>query len=208
MSRFQFVADHQRRFGVKRRCTILNVARSSFYYWRRASAGQAADAGLAARIREVHQDTDGTYVVPRITAELRETGELVTHKRVACIMRQSGLARLRLRRNPRTTIADPAAAKATGPGGFTYLPLRASRRLADWAIADHMPAIDEMPNACHLWRHCRKRSVSTHLCMMVIYRPFIVPPQHAKALAGCPVAARVGVCGLALEVYSEPVAVV
>ena len=32
MNRFQFVADHQRRFGVKRLCTILNIARSSFYY--------------------------------------------------------------------------------------------------------------------------------------------------------------------------------
>jgi hypothetical protein len=28
VNRFQFVADHQRRFGVKRLCTILNVARS------------------------------------------------------------------------------------------------------------------------------------------------------------------------------------
>lgn len=28
MNRFQFVADHQRRYGVKRLCTILNIARS------------------------------------------------------------------------------------------------------------------------------------------------------------------------------------
>jgi len=32
VSRFQFVADHQRRYGVKRLCTILGIARSSFYY--------------------------------------------------------------------------------------------------------------------------------------------------------------------------------
>ena len=33
MNRFQFVADHQTRYGVKRLCTIIGVARSSFYYW-------------------------------------------------------------------------------------------------------------------------------------------------------------------------------
>ncbi|WSZ73077.1 IS3 family transposase (plasmid) [Streptomyces chartreusis] len=172
VNRFQFVADHQRRFGVKRLCTILNIARSSFYYWRKTAAAraarQAADAQLAARIRTVHRDSDGTYGVPRITAELRETGELVNHKRVARIMRQANLAGLRLRRRHRTTIADPAAAKAADfigrdftaavvntkyVGDITYLPLASgkflylatvidltSRRLAGWAIADHMRA--------------------------------------------------------------------
>ncbi|MFE9938367.1 hypothetical protein [Streptomyces hirsutus] len=31
VNRFRFVADHQRRFGVKRLCTLLGIARSSFY---------------------------------------------------------------------------------------------------------------------------------------------------------------------------------
>ncbi len=171
MNRFQFVADHQRRHGVKRLCTILGIARSSFYYWRRTAwdraARQAADAQLAARIRIVHREPDGTYSVPRITAELREEGERVNHKRIARVMRSIGLAGVRLRRRHRTTIADPAAAKAPDligrhftaretntkyVGDITYLPLGgggkflyltiiidlASRRLAGWAIADHM----------------------------------------------------------------------
>lgn len=79
MNRFQFVADHQRRYGVTRLCTILGITRSSFYYWRRTAADraarQAADAALAARIRAVHRESDGTYGVPRITAELRDDGE-------------------------------------------------------------------------------------------------------------------------------------
>jgi transposase InsO family protein len=172
-SRFQFVADHQRRYGVKRLCTILGIARSSFYYWRRTaperSARQAADARLAARIRHVHRDSDGTYGVPRVTAELRDGGDqAVNHKRVARVMRAIGLAGVRLRRRHRTTVADPAAAKApdligrdfTAPavnakyvGDITYLPVSGakplylatvidlrSRRLAGWAIADHMRA--------------------------------------------------------------------
>ncbi|MEU8810684.1 IS3 family transposase [Streptomyces violaceoruber] len=173
VNRFQFVADHQRRHGVKRLCTILGIARSSYYYWRRTAADraarQAADARLAVRIRAVHLESDGTYGVPRITAELRETGdEAVNHKRVARIMRASGLEGVRLRRRHRTTVPDPAAAKAPDligrdftaaepntkyVGDITYLPLDggkfcylatvidlASRRLAGWAIAGHMRA--------------------------------------------------------------------
>ncbi|MFI0040501.1 IS3 family transposase [Streptomyces mutabilis] len=170
VNRFQFVADHQRRYGVKRLCTILGIARSSFYYWRRTAADraarQAADAALAARIRAAHRESDGTYGVPRITAELRGAGERVNHKRIARVMRIIGLAGVRLRRRHRTTIADPAAAKAPDligrdftarkpntkyVGDITYLPVDggkflylatvidlASRRLAGWAMADHM----------------------------------------------------------------------
>jgi transposase InsO family protein len=170
VNRFQFVADHHRRYGVKRLCTILGIARSSFYYWRRTAADraarQAADARLAARIQTVHRESDGTYGVPRITAELRDDGERINHKRIARVMRSIGLAGVRLRRRHRTTVADPAAAKAPDligrdftasepntkyVGDITYLPLDsgkflylatvldlASRRLAGWAIANHM----------------------------------------------------------------------
>lgn len=174
MNRFQSVADLQRRYGVKRLCEVLGVARSSFYYWRRTAADRAArqagDARLAARIRAVHRESDGTYGVPRITAELREAGgEPVNHKRIARIMRAFGIEGVRLRRlrrRHRTTVPDPAAAKAPDligrdftartpntkyVGDITYLPVEggkfcslatvidlASRRLAGWAIADHM----------------------------------------------------------------------
>lgn len=170
MNRFQFVEDHQRRHGVKRLCQVLGIARSSFYYWRKTAvdraARQAADAKLAAKIRAVHRESDGTYGVPKVTAELREDGEHVNHKRIARVMRTIGLAGVRLRRWPRTTVPDPAAAKApdrigrnftaeevntkyvgditylsVGSGKFCYLATvidLASRRLAGWALADHM----------------------------------------------------------------------
>ncbi|NKY13795.1 IS3 family transposase [Streptomyces somaliensis DSM 40738] len=114
----------------------------------------------------MHRESDGTYGAPRITAELRENGERVNHKRIARVMRSIGLAGVRLRRRHRTTAPDPAAAKApdligrdftaTEPnmkyvgdtayppvadGKFLYLATvidLASRRLAGWAIADHM----------------------------------------------------------------------
>jgi len=170
VNRFQFVADHQTRYGVKRLCTIIGVARSSFYYWRATAsdraARDAADAALAEQIRQVHAGSDGTYGAPRVTAELRDAGRRVNRKRVARVMRRFGVQGLRLRRRVTTTIADPAASKAPDligrdftaaavnqryVGDITYLPVGErgflylatvidlhSRRLAGWAIADHM----------------------------------------------------------------------
>ncbi|MFB7598088.1 IS3 family transposase [Streptomyces sp. NPDC056160] len=89
---------------------------SQVYYWRRTAADRAArqkaDTQLAARVRAVHRESDGTYGVPRITAELCGDGERVNHKRIARGMRSIGLAGVRLRRRHRTTITDPASAKA------------------------------------------------------------------------------------------------
>jgi transposase InsO family protein len=170
VNRFQFVADHHPRYGVKRLCQIIGVARSSYYYWTstapQRAARDAADRALAGRIRQVHAGSDGTYGAPRVTAELHDTGELVNHKRVARVMRRFGVQGLRLRRRVQTTIADPAASKAPDligrdftaeavnqryVGDITYLPVGErgflylatvidlhSRRLAGWAIADHM----------------------------------------------------------------------
>jgi transposase InsO family protein len=186
VNRFQFVADHQARYGVKRLCRILKLARSSYYYWRSTEAARAerdaADVALVERIKVVHATHDGTYGAPRITAELQDTGLAVNHKRVARVMRRFGVQGLRLRRRVTTTVADQAATKAPDligrdftaaavnqryVGDITYLPVGErgflylatvidlhSRRLAGWAIADHMRTdlvIDAL-NAAHRTR--------------------------------------------------------
>ncbi|MFB4320726.1 IS3 family transposase [Actinomadura sp. 21ATH] len=170
VNRFQFVDDHADAFGVKRLCRVLGVARSSFYRWRSGAAARAARARaeteLVARIAVIHAEHDGTYGSPRITAELREQGLRVNHKRIERVMRVHGIAGLRLRRKMRTTVPDPDAAPvpdllqrdftADAPGrryvgDITYLPIAdgtflylatvldlGSRRLAGWSIADHM----------------------------------------------------------------------
>jgi transposase InsO family protein len=114
----------------------------------------------------VHAEWDGTWGRPRITAELREAGERVNHKRVGRVMRTYGIASLRLRRRQVTTVPEPSATPmpdlfqrdftANAPntkyvGYITYLPVGDgeflypataidcfSRRLAGWSIADHM----------------------------------------------------------------------
>ncbi len=101
-----------------------------------------------------------------MTAELRQDGARVNHKRVERVMRDHRIVGLHLRRGVRTTVPQPAAHKtpdlpkrdftAIEPnqryvGDITYLPLAEgrflylatvidlrSRRLAGWSIAEHM----------------------------------------------------------------------
>ncbi|MFD6064466.1 IS3 family transposase [Rhodococcus wratislaviensis] len=170
VSRFRFVDDHCDTVPVKWLCQILEVSRSGFYRWRSSAPARAervrADQELAERIRAIHSDSDGTYGAPRVTAELREAGIEVNHKRVERVMREHGIVSVHLRKPVRTTIPAPDAAPvpdlirrdftASAPntryvGDITYLPVGdgeflylatvldlGSRRLAGWSIADHM----------------------------------------------------------------------
>ena len=128
----------------------------------------AADAALAEQIKAVQaQDRAyGAPRVTAELNDGATPAERVNHKRVARVMRQHHLPGLRLRRRVRTTIPEPSQAKvpdllkrdftAAAPnikyvGDITYLPLACgrnlylatvidcySRRLAGWAVADHM----------------------------------------------------------------------
>ncbi|MBZ3913700.1 transposase [Streptomyces acidiscabies] len=100
-SRFQFVDDHRGAFGVKRLCRMLKLSRSGFYRW---PAG--ADAELAERIAGIHAEPDGTYGAPRVTAELRDDGVRVNHKRVARVIRAGGIVGFHPRKKVRTTIPE------------------------------------------------------------------------------------------------------
>ncbi|WP_157596645.1 IS3 family transposase [Streptacidiphilus rugosus] len=169
-SRFQFVEDHRDAYGVKRLCRMMQVSRSGFYRWLAGADARMerarADAELAERIARIHTDSDGTYGVPRVTAELRDAGDRINHKRVERVMRTFGIVGLHLRKKVRTTIPEPSATPvpdlldrdftAARPntryvGDITYLPIGGgqflylatvldlcSKRLAGWSIADHM----------------------------------------------------------------------
>ena len=176
MNRFQFVEDHKDAWGVKRLCEVIEIARSSFYAWLAAeparAARAAADAALVSRIRVLQDPARGgdrAYGAPRITADLNEdvpAGDRVNHKRVARVMREHGLAGIRLRKRVRTTIPDQSGRRfpdligrdfSIGApccryvGDITYLPLEdgtnlyfascidlGSRKLTGWAMAGHM----------------------------------------------------------------------
>jgi HTH-like domain len=73
------------------------------------SRGATADAELLARIRAIHQESRGTYGVPRIHAALRAEGIAVGRKRVARLMPAGGSAGVHRRRFVMTTRRDEAA---------------------------------------------------------------------------------------------------
>jgi transposase InsO family protein len=132
------------------------------------AAKTAADAVLQARIRVVHtaDKTCGAPRITAELNDGVAAGERVNRKRVARVMRAAGIAGYRKRRRVRTTQPDPANQKVPDlfnrdftateigvkyVGDITYLPLATggnlylatvidccSRRVAGWAIADHM----------------------------------------------------------------------
>lgn len=127
-----------------------------------------ADAELAMRIRAVHAEdnTQGAPRITAELNDSTPVGERVNHKRVARVMRLEGIRGYVKKRRVRTTIPEQSGQKypdllkrdftAKRPneryvGDVTYLPLADgtnlylatvidcySRRLAGWAIADHM----------------------------------------------------------------------
>ena len=62
------------------------MSRFGFYRWRASASTRAAraqaDEELAKRIRAIQTDSDGTHGVPRMTAQLRADGVVVSHKGV------------------------------------------------------------------------------------------------------------------------------
>jgi len=76
----------------------LPVSSAGFYAWRKRVTGQEPSAAtqrradLLMQITSIHRDSAGTYGSPRVTAELREDGQLVTEKTVAAIMAAHGIA--------------------------------------------------------------------------------------------------------------------
>jgi len=154
--------------NVKRACELLKVSRAAFYqHLAGPSARGQQDADLAEQIRAVHAESKGRYGAPRVHAQLARRGHRHSRKRVARIMRSTGLRGRAAKRWKRTTIADPAAAARADKvrrdftanaaavnsrwcGDITYISTWegwlylatvidiASRRVVGYAMADHL----------------------------------------------------------------------
>jgi putative transposase len=103
------------RSTIEDMCDLMGVSRSGYYDW---VARQAAGPGpreqrlldLAEQVITAHAESDGVYGSPRITAELREAGQVVSRKTVAKVMRANGIEGISPRSwRPVTTIVDPSS---------------------------------------------------------------------------------------------------
>jgi putative transposase len=166
---FRLIDAKKSQHPVSLLCSVLGVSRAGYYAWkdRPASAREQRDGELREAIGAIHAESKGTYGWPRAHAELRHRGIYVSRKRVARLMRQSGLSGMIRRRKGTTTIRVPGIATApdlarrdfapTAPNrlwvadlteiatwqGKLYLAVvidAFSRRCVGWAMAEHMRA--------------------------------------------------------------------
>jgi putative transposase len=96
----------QREYRIGDLCAAFMVSRSGYHRWRTAPPSQRAgeDARLSEQLRQLHEQSEGTYGGPRLRAALRQRGQRVGPKRVARLMRGLGLRGVqRGRFRPRTT---------------------------------------------------------------------------------------------------------
>ncbi len=148
-------------------CRVLEVSASGYYAWRRRliSVRTRENEKLRQRIRTIHDRSRQTYGAPRIHAELKDEGTHVGRKRVARLMKESGLAGVSRRKSTVTTRRSRSARPAPdlvdrqfvaeAPNelwvadityiptwvGFLYLAVVLdvwSRKIVGWAMATHL----------------------------------------------------------------------
>ena len=74
-------------------CKVLLVSTSGFYYWLKHPLNKRSvkQTELLTKIAEIHKDSKYRYGSPRITAELKFMGVIVSRPRVARLMRKANI---------------------------------------------------------------------------------------------------------------------
>jgi putative transposase len=154
-------------FSIRAMCRVLDVSPSGYYAWRRRkiSVRTREDEALRGKIAAIHEQSRRTYGSPRIHEERKEEGTRIGRKRIARLMKESGLVGVSRRKSIRTTRRDPTARPApdlvdrkfaaNGPNqlwvaDITYIPLLAgflylavvldvwSRKIVGWAMSSRL----------------------------------------------------------------------
>jgi transposase-like protein len=94
---FEFIQTERANHPITLLCRVMGYPKSSLYYRegvlrRPQRAASAEETRLLELITSIHRASDGTFGSPRITAALRDQGEVVNQKRVRRLMRIAGIA--------------------------------------------------------------------------------------------------------------------
>lgn len=94
---------------VQAMCRALQVSTSGYYGWihRTPSRRTNDNAVIVERIRAIHAESDATYGMPRVRAELLDQGLKVSGKRSARLMRTPAIRTSRRQAFTVTTRRDP-----------------------------------------------------------------------------------------------------
>ncbi len=168
MNLFRFIDAERACLPVSLLCRMLGVSRSGYYAWRSRPPSKRSreDAALTGRIVDIHRRSRETYGYPRVHAELVALGVRCGRRRVARLMREAALARLRARQEEGHH--PHGSRRGSGPGhlvrrkfsaaepdrlwladityvktdeGFLHLAFildACSRRLVGWSMASHL----------------------------------------------------------------------
>jgi len=168
--KYQFIADHEQQYGVKRMCRVLGVPRSGYYAWkeRPISAREQANAELLVKVRQAFYHSRCTYGSLRIRQYWLQRGYPYSRQRIARLMKCEHLIPVRMTKwHPRTTQQRPGARTAANVlnqdfqasqpnekwvGDITYIDTAEgwlylaslldlySRRIVGWAMDEQMDA--------------------------------------------------------------------
>lgn len=171
MNCYRWVADRKAEgFPITMACKVAEVSRQAFYDWRLRLAGgpivtEQVEEALVEVMREIHDEFEETYGLPRMVIELANQGHRVNRKRVERLVRVHGIVGVYKPAKVRTTIPAehnpplpdllagdfaPGRPDVAWVSDITYIPTGAgwlylatvldlgSRRLLGYSMATHM----------------------------------------------------------------------
>lgn len=113
--KFAFMHEHRQQWNLSVMARVLGVSRQGYHSWavRQPSQREMRHRDLRVRIRQIYEDSNGTYGSPRVTSELRQGhGLTISKKTIEGLMRQEGLSVKPKRRFRPTTDSSKTLAPA------------------------------------------------------------------------------------------------
>lgn len=112
--KFEFMKKHEKEFSIERMSQVFGVSRSGYYHFIHAklSARNKENQRLLEKIQVAHKLSRETYGSPRIHAELSSQGETCSRKRIANLMKKTGIKAKMKKRYKVTTKVNPSAKSA------------------------------------------------------------------------------------------------
>lgn len=190
--KYAFIQAHEQDHAVRTLCRVMQVHRSGYYAWRQQprSARAQEDQRLEVLIKQSWLESGAVYGYRKVTADLRDLGEVCGKHRVYRLMRSEGLSAQRgYRRRPRhgggtpATIApnrlardfQPAAPNQSWVTDITYIRTHEgwlylavvldlfSRQVIGWSMSSRIDS-DLVLKALLMavWRRQPKESVLVH----------------------------------------------
>jgi putative transposase len=103
--KYAWIKRHERTYPHKAMCGVLGVSESGFAEWRAGSTAKRwlTTPQLEAIIRAIHDEFNGAYGAPRMTAEIKARGLPVSRERVRELMQANGIRAHHKRRYKATT---------------------------------------------------------------------------------------------------------